>query len=536
MKLLQVALSILLFQGLSSAQGQTLKEAIRLNENEQQDEAASVYEKLIQQEPANGNLYYFLGENYLDAEMPEKAASAFSLGLQKDPANPINLIGQGELKLMSGDLGAGKALVDQAVKASGGKNALILMEAGEAFMRYRKAQDLISAQNYLETAAKLEPKNPEAFNLLGDLYSELNNGTVAAGHYNKALDLDKNQVKALLHKGQLYKRSTNFEGALVEFENCLKIDPNFAPAYREMGETYFKMRNMEKAKENYKKYLELSRNNSNARLRYAYFLFESEDFKSAQSELDKISKADSSNLYMMRIIGYVALENDLPDTARRALSRVFILTADDTSKRISKDYAYYGRTLARTGNDSLGIEYLTIAIEMDPRFSEHYDDLGKMATKSKKHHLAVGTYRKKIERHHKVNSSDYYNLGRALYSNKEFVGADSAFLKVTELSPNWATGYLYLGRTRSQIDTLFADLSAIPPYEKYIQITGADAASSAKYSKELIEANSYIAVAYLRKKDCRKSLEFWNNVLAIDPKVQQAIDAIRIIKDSKDCK
>jgi tetratricopeptide (TPR) repeat protein len=334
----------------------------------------------------------------------------------------------------------------------------------------------------------------------------------------------------------LYKRSTNYEGALVEFENCLKIDPNFAPAYREKGETYFKMRNMEKAKENYKKYLELSRNNSNARLRYAYFLFESEDFKSAQAELDKITKADSSNLYMMRIIGYVALENEFADTARRALNKVFTLTAEDTTKRISKDYAYYGRTLARTGNDSLGMEYLSIAIETDPRYSEHYDDLGKMATKAKKHHVSVNVYRKKIERHHKVNSSDYYNLGRALYSNKEFVAADSAFVKVTELSPNWATGYLYLGRTRSQIDTLYSDLSAIPPYEKYIALTSADSASIAKYSKELIESNSYIAVAYLRKKDCTRSLEFWNRVLAIDPKVQQATDAIKIIKDSKDCK
>lgn len=536
MKIFQPAIVFFALFSVHSTQAQTLKDAIRLNDNEQQDEAASVFEKLIQQEPTNGNLYYFYGENFLDAEMPEKAATAFSTGLQKDQSNAINLIGQGEIKLMSGDLAGGKLLIEQAVKAAGGKNALILMEAGEAYMKHRKAQDLLSAQTLLESAAKLEPKNPEVYNLLGDLYSELNNGTVAAGHYNKALDLDKNQVKALLHKGQLYKRSTNYEGALVEFENCLKIDPNFAPAYRETGETYFKMRNMEKAKENYRKYLELSRNNSSARLRYAYFLLEGEDFKGAQAELDKISKVDSSNLYMMRIIGYVALENELNDTANKAMSKVFELTASDTSKRISKDYAYFGRALARGGNDSLGMEYLTLAIEMDPRFSEHYDDLGKMATKSKKHHVAVSTYRKKIERHHKVNSSDFYNLGRALYSNKEFTGADSAFLKVTELSPNWATGYLYLGRTRSQIDTLFNDLSAIPPYEKYIELISADAASSAKYSKELIEANSYIAVAYLRKKDCTKSLEFWNKVLAIDPKVQQALDAIKIIKDSKDCK
>ena len=529
-------LTAILLLTLTQVRSQNLKDAIRLNENEQQDEAETLYQQLIAREPSNGNIYYYFGENYIDAEKPEQAAEAFSKGLQKDPANPINLIGQGELKLMNGDLEDGRKLIEQAVKAAAGKNGTLLLEAGEAYLRYKKAQDLMSAQSHLEAALKLEPKNPEAHNLMGDLYSELNNGTKAAEHYNKAIELDKSQVKAVLHKGQLYKRSTNYEGALAEFENALKLNPDFAPAYREMGETYFKMRKLEKAKENYKRYLELSKNNSMARLRYAYFLFESEDFKGAQEELNKVTKVDSSNLYTMRIIGYVACENELNDTAKRVMAKVFELTAGDTAKRISRDYAFYGKILAKSGQDSLGLEYIWRAIEMDPRFSEHYDDYGKLASKQKKHALAVNAYRKKTERHHKVTSADYFNLGRSLYSNREYQAADSAFMKVIELNPSWPNAYLYRGRAQSQIDSAFTTFSAIPPYEKYIELLGADAASAAKYSKELIEANSYLAVAWLRQKDCTKSLEYWNRVLAIDPKVQQAIDAIKIIKESKDCK
>ena len=532
-----IVVCTLVLSSLSLAlRAQTLKDAIRLNENEQQDEAAILYEKLLAKEPGNGTLYYFYGENFIDAEQPEKAADAFARGLQKDPTNPLNLVGQAELKLMSGDLVAGKAQIEQAIKVGAGKNALLLMEAGEALMRYRKAQDLMTAQSYLENAAKLEPKNPEVFNLLGDLYSELNNGSAAANNYNKALDLDKNQVKAVLHKGQLYKRSTNYEGAMVEFENTIKIDPNFAPAYREMGEVSFKLKNIEKAKEYYKKYLELSKNNTSARLRYAFFLHESEDNKSAQAELNIITRVDSSNLGMMRIMSYVAYENGFNDTALKTITKVFDLTSLDTARRIGRDFAYYGKILMKAGNDSLGTEYLWKAIDMDPRFSEHYDDIGKMASKSKKHHLAVKAYRRKIANHHKVVSADYFNLGKALYQNKEFNEADSAFRKVTELSPNWPNGYLFLGRTNSQLDSTYSSLAAIPPYQKYIELIGADSANVAKYSKELIEANSYIAVAYLRKKDCKASIDYWNRVLAIDPKVQQATDAIKIIRESKDCK
>lgn len=528
-------ISFLALQGVI-ASAQSLKEAIRLNENEQQEAAAAMYEQLIIKEPNNGNLYYYYGENWLDAENPEKAAQAFARGLEKDPTNPINLIGQGELKLQSGDLAGGKSLIDQAVKASANKNAVILMEAGEALMHYPKSQDLMSAQTYLDQALKLDGKNPEVYNLQGDLYSELNNGSLAANNYNKALDLDKTQVKALLHKGQLYKRSTNFDGAITEFENAIKIDPNFAPAYREMGEAYFKKKELEKAKENYRKYLDLSKNNTAARLRYAFFLHESDDNKGAQTELNNITRVDSSSVGMMRIMAYVAYENNLLDTALRTIRKVFELTATDTTRRIGRDFAYFGKTLAKTGNDSLGTEYLRRAIAIDPRNGELYDDLGKMATKSKKYDVAVQAYRDKIANMAKITSADYFSLGRALYSAKNFVDADSIFTKVTTLSPNWPNGYLYLGRTNSQLDSTYASLKAVPAYSKYIELVNADSANSAKYSKELIESYSYIAVANLRKKDkdIKTSLEYWNKVLAIDPKQQQAIDAIKIINQLKD--
>ena len=157
-------LPLLVFSGFT-INAQSLKDAIRLNENEQQEAAAEMYQQLLIKEPNNGALYYYYGENWLDAEQPEKAAEAFAKGLEKDPANPLNLIGQGEIKLSKGDLAGGKPLVEQAVKLGAGKNALVLMEAGEALMHYPKAQDLMSAQTYLDLAVKLDPKNPEVYNL-----------------------------------------------------------------------------------------------------------------------------------------------------------------------------------------------------------------------------------------------------------------------------------------------------------------------------------------------------------------------------------
>ena len=103
--------------------------------------------------------------------------------------------------------------------------------------------------------------------------AELVNGTLSADYYNKALELDKTSVRAIVSKGRLYKRSTNYEGAAEEFQRAVQIDSSYAPAHRELGEAYFKLGKLEKAKAEYRKYLELSKNNCGARIRYASFLY-----------------------------------------------------------------------------------------------------------------------------------------------------------------------------------------------------------------------------------------------------------------------
>ncbi len=532
-KIISVA-SLLLFSLATNAQ--TLKEAIRLNDNEQQDAASAVFQSLLIKEPANGTNYYFFGKNLIDAEKPDSAKMIFDQGLKVEPTNPLNLIGQAELKLQQGNMAAAKPLIDQALQMGAGKNSLVLMEAGEAYVHFKKAKDLMTAQVLLEQAVKLDPKNPEVYNKLGDLFSELNNGTDAANNYNKALDLDKNQLKAVLHKGQLYKQATNYEGATAEFQNALVIDPNFAPAYRELGEVNFKQRKLDKAKEFYKKYLDLSKNNTNARLRYAYFLYESNSYIDATAELNKITNVDSTNLGMMRVMAYSYYEVGKNDTALKTITKVFDITAKDTTRRLSRDYSYYGKILAKAGNDSLGAAYVRNAISYDPKQGELYDDLADIFTRTKKYSQLAQVYADKIAAVTKPITSDYFNLGKAWYNAKDYPKADSALAKVNELNVSWAPGYFWRGRANAQLDPDAKSGIAIPHYQKYIELAEADTANIAKYKSNLVEANSYLAFSAFVKKDCKKSIEYWNKVLAVDPTIDQAKKAIESIKTSKDCK
>jgi tetratricopeptide (TPR) repeat protein len=508
---------------------QTLKDALRLNDNEQYEAATALYQQLITKEPANGNIYYAFGENLLDAGDPDAAMAMFSNGIQADPSNAVNKIGLAKVLLYKGQMDAAKADIDKAIAETKSKNAIVLMEAGEAYTQF-KSKDLMSAQTFLETAVKLDPKNPDIYNALGDVYSELNNGTLAATNYNKALDLDKNYTKALLHKGQLYKRSTNYEGAAVEFQNALTVDPNFAPAYRELGEVFYLQHKLEKAKENYKKYLELSKNNNSARLRYASFLFYSDNCSEGLTQLSQIPD-DSTNLGIVRLNAF--LNYDCGDSVKafNAVTRLFNMTAADTGKRIYRDYLYYGKILFRMGDDSTGGLYMWQAYYMDPSKTDVLDEIAKTFTKSKRFGEAAKAYEEKIKQGKNVTTTDYFNLGKAYYYSNDTIKADSAFTKVTEIQPTYPYGHFWRGRTNLRMDPNGLSGLANPHFEKFIELVAADTAAMTKVRKnELVEAYGNIALSYYNQKNYDQAAAYCKKVIDIDPENQNAKKILSNIK------
>lgn len=527
-----LVLSALIFVA-SVSSAQSLKEAQKLNDNEQYESANVMYKQLVMKEPNNGTIWFYYGENMLDADNQDSAMLMFNKGLQVDPSNPLNNIGLAEIKLSQSNMQEAKPFIDKALATGANKNVVVLMEAADAYTHF-KTKDLMSAQTLLASALKLEPKNADLYVLNGDVYSELNNGTEAANNYNQALTLDKTQVKAVLHKGQLYKRSTNYEGAAEEFRKAITIDPNFAPAYRELGEVSWQLRKFDDANANYKKYLELSKNNDGARLRYISFLYSIKKFPEALAEFSQITKVDSSNLGYIRLGSYLYYETNDTVKALAFISRLFNMT--DSTKRGSRDYEYYGKMLAKSGQDSVGLGYIRKAYNMEPTRTELLSEMFTIYQKAKKYDSAASVLEEKIATGKNVMSNDYLNLGKTYYTLRMPEKADSAFAKYAGVQPNWAPIYAWRGRTNAMIDSTAKQGLAKPFYEKYIEVATQDTANIGKYKKDLMEANQYLAFYYFVKKDCEQSIAYWKKVLEFDPDNKQAKDSIKQIREDKSCR
>jgi tetratricopeptide (TPR) repeat protein len=165
---ISIAVSGILFTALS-AQSQTIQEAIKFTDNEQFETATRAYKALLKGQPANGDIYFYLGENYFKNDDVDSAFYYYKKGFEAGPTSPLNYVGQGKLLQFEGKSTEAKTQFDKALTMGAGKNIVVLLKVAEALIKAPQ-KDLDQAAKLLEIATKLDPKNPEVYILTGDMY------------------------------------------------------------------------------------------------------------------------------------------------------------------------------------------------------------------------------------------------------------------------------------------------------------------------------------------------------------------------------
>ena len=523
-KIIVVAIALI---SIAKAEAQTLKDAIKLTDNEQFDAATRAFKSLIQTSPTMGENYFYAGENYFKSEKLDSAQIMYTKGAEMNATYAVNFVGLGKVQWYKGKYDDAKANFLKATTMSNNKNALVLMKIAECYTQADK-KDIMTAMTLLTAAAKLEPKNPEVFILTGDAYLENNNdGSNAIKNYEKAAELDKSSVKAILRIGQLYGHARNYNLALDYYKRAALIDSSFAPAYREQGELYYMAKQYSTAKAKYKRFLELSSNNLTARTRYASFLFLNKEYASAIGEIKEIQKSDTSNNVLNRLMAYCYFEtNDFVNGVSK-INTFFARAPKENTKIIASDYEYQGKLLIKTNSDSLGIEKLNKAIDMDTAKTDLYSEIASSYFKQKKYPQSISNYEKKIAMG-KPTANDYFGLGRANYFSKDFVKADSAFAQVTRTNPDLSVGYLWRAKSNTQLDPNNEKALAKPYYEQFTAKVKPEEAD--KNKKDLIEAYSYLGYLSMKQKDNASAKTYWQKVIELDPANKKATDALGSFK------
>lgn len=518
---------------------QTLQEAITKTDNERFEAASADFKSLTAKEPTKGDNYFYFGENYFKNDNLDSALIMYKKGAEVSPMYPLNHIGIGKVYLFQGkeadantNLFKGKTLSED--KTNKPVKALSYLKLAEAYTKAPMYKNLPEAMKLITEASKLDGKNPEVYLLWGDALLEQNptDGGPAIKQYDKAFELDKKNVKAILRKGKLYERGRNYTEALKYYNQAIEIDPTFAPAYREKAEIFIKATRYKEAIESYKKYLELN-NSESARVRFAYALFLAKQYQDAVTEIDQIVTKDANQSpYLYRVLGYSYYEiTDKTDKEAykkgiNAMNTFFDKSAGKDFKYIPDDYKYTGLLMSKTGQDSLGVIEIEKAIKLDSVANcELWGDIGKIWVKAKRYDKAIAAYNNKSKCTKGLTGQDNYDLGRAYYYGpKDMVNADTCFSRLTKASPTYPIGFFWRGKANLQMDPKNEKWLAKPHFESALALVKVEERSTASYKANVIEACEYLGYYFLKQKDNAKAKEYFGIVRDLDPNNKKAKD------------
>jgi tetratricopeptide (TPR) repeat protein len=555
-----------------SAFGQSLADAKKAIDAEQFQKAKSMLKNLVVTQSTKDENYFYLGWVYIKQDYPDSAKSVFQKGLNVNPNSALNHVGLGIVAKLDKDQSGASSQFAQATTLAGkdskpyvyiAKGYLLPDASGKvspanatAALDILNKGNVASATKGKDKNAVVQSNDPELFITMGEADRVLLKSNDAYTNLSTALTLDPRSAAADVGLGVLWKYADNFEDAEKQFQAALAIDPNYGPAYREWAETDLRWaqsnpskasEKVKEAAEQYKKYISLTDSSPESQMRYADFLINAGDFKTLQQVTSDLSKTSGTNLRAFRYLAYAAYENKDYPAGLSAMNTW--VTKADPKRIIPRDYLYLGRLQIASGQDSLGVQSLQKALQLDSGYVDVYQDMAKSYFAKKKYKEAGEAYDTYASKSRNAKLTDHFYAGMGYYFGFVIEGAkgvkdpkaprtDSALLVKADTAFSYvaqkagantpAVAYLYRARIADLHETDRNNIKgfAKPMYEKFIAAAVAKGPPATQQDKDqLTEAYDYLGTYYeFKEKDDAKAAENFGKAKDVDPANKQALD------------
>ncbi len=162
------------------------------------EEAANVYEELLEVENSNGELLNDLGNCYYKSGRWEEAEKHYLQALDS-PSVPL----------------------------------VVYRNLGLARTKLNKVDEAIVA---LEKYVELEPDQHDVHHIIGDLHSKIGQYDLAIPYYERFLQANPHDPLALYHLSECYLHMGHRDSAILGYQRVLQLDGDFKPAQKRLAE------------------------------------------------------------------------------------------------------------------------------------------------------------------------------------------------------------------------------------------------------------------------------------------------------------
>jgi predicted O-linked N-acetylglucosamine transferase (SPINDLY family) len=122
---------------------------------------------------------------------------------------------------------------------------------------YYQLEDYESASSYIKQAIAINPKNVNAYYLLGGILNKKGDRDGAISNYQKAIDLNPRYAGAYNNLGNALRDSGQLNAAITPYQKAIELDPFNALPYNNLGNVFQELNQLDAAINSYKKALEI---------------------------------------------------------------------------------------------------------------------------------------------------------------------------------------------------------------------------------------------------------------------------------------
>lgn len=173
-----------------------------------------------------------------------------------------------------------------------------------------------------EEIIRINPSDPQAFLLLGQLYQVLKQPAKAEEIYKKHLNVDPGSEEGVLALADLHIKAGDNKGAIGILENYLKNRPDSDRASKALGDAYFYMMDYAKAADTYKKAIQLGSDDPDIESNYAQALFNDDRFDEATAIFEKMLRDNPTDGPTLLRLSQIYRRTMKYDKARAALEAI----------------------------------------------------------------------------------------------------------------------------------------------------------------------------------------------------------------------
>ena len=478
----------------------------------QNEEAISVYNEIVESKPEFVSSYRGLGKAYLLADKRDEAISIYQ--------DLINM----DSKAVSARLTLARLLLKQGSKD---KAVKLVGEATKLDPENLRARSLLGEINLVN--AKYEEAEKEFSKMI-----ELNNDTFegyfnmarmefARGDYDKCIEHCKMglQIKPTdvrIHNvlGMAHVKKGMLDKAVMEFNKIIDINSDFVPAYLNLAKINLKLNQPGVAEILYKTALQLKPDTVEARLGLgvSYALMGNHTNAIAEFEVVREKHPDNVSIHISLSRSYFALGEN--NKAQEAVLNALKLEAKSPIAN-----SLLANIYVRSENIPKAINQLKPILLDNPEFTDAYG-LGILYMDNGEYDNAISVYKQGIE-NFPDNAFLWCNLSVAYMMKKGYKSAEDACFKALKIQPNEITPNLCMVNTliaKGESKNAKRNLQGITKLNKVQKNGYLDLIEFCSLNKEMADKVGYHlnrALAYTNHKWLKRALREYEEITKIAP-------------------